>query len=304
VVEDTAHERVLAQHRVRHTGGVSTELAAALRDELAATAALVTTVTQYDDDVPPVLAATARLVATAPAPHVLWTGEVVRVGDEHPGFLSLATVVDDAELTLEAVNALASAVAGAEDQLAAAARGRFAPRRVYRAPAARAVAVPRVAVLPLRNESTRRHAGDIVALALVRHLAAGRYGIEVLEPGVVREALLRARMVAAEGLSAPQIELLRVVLDADLVVSGTVHEYVDGGAVLETPRLDFAIQVFDTHAGRAVWSGLSHNAGDDRVFFFDLGRVRTASTLASRMARALVADAFAAHVQRARRRSA
>jgi hypothetical protein len=37
-----------------------------------------------------------------------------------------------------------------------------------------------------------------------------------------------------------------------------------------------------------MWSSISHNLGDDGVFFFDAGKVQTAHSLASAMVRAVV----------------
>ncbi|HKQ63184.1 MAG TPA: hypothetical protein VJS92_17990, partial [Candidatus Polarisedimenticolaceae bacterium] len=140
----------------------------------------------------------------------------------------------------------------------------------------------RVAVLPLRNDSPRRGAGELVALEIVRHLAS-RGELETIEPGVVREALLQSRMIGSEGVSTPQLELLGVMLHPDLVVSGTVFEYADGIALDQPPAVDFITQVFDVRQGRIVWSSLSHNSGADGVRLFDWGRVRTAQGLSSRM---------------------
>ena len=111
---------------------------------------------------------------------------------------------------------------------------------------------------------------------------------EVLEPGVVREALLKARLVQEQGPSIPQADLLRALLDVDVVLFGEVIEYIEAGAGTAEPEIEFSIRAIDTARRQAIWSSASHGRGDDGVFFFERGRVPTAHELASEMARGLI----------------
>jgi hypothetical protein len=89
------------------------------------------------------------------------------------------------------------------------------------------------------------------------------------------------------GLSLPQADLLRVMLDVDLVLTGNVFEYEDYSGRSGSPKVNFTARVYDTKIRQVEWASLSYNQGDDGVFFFDVGKVHTAHAMASEMARAL-----------------
>jgi dihydroxyacetone kinase DhaKLM complex PTS-EIIA-like component DhaM len=50
--------------------------------------------------------------------------------------------------------------------------------------------------------------------------------------------------------------------------------------------VDFSGLVIERKSREVVWASKSYNAGDDGVFFFDLGEVKTAHRMASEMVRA------------------
>ena len=60
------------------------------------------------------------------------------------------------------------------------------------------------------------------------------------------------------------------------------------GKLTLEPQVEFSVRAFDTAVKQIVWSSSSYGEGDDRVFFFDAGRVPTAHRLSSEMTKALV----------------
>ena len=168
--------------------------------------------------------------------------------------------------------------------------GRHRPRRWYRSPRLEVSAAQPalVAVLPFIDESGRRRAGDIVPHLLVRYLAAAPT-VDVLEPGVVRETLLRNRVIMEGGISLAQVEVIRSLLQVDYVVTGTVADLGEFLGRNSSPRVQFTVRVIDARTNQAVWSSISHNEGDDEVFFFGCGRIRSATALASDMSRQVAA---------------
>lgn len=287
-------ESFMARHRVRWTGGLASDTARALREETAASAALVSSLDLYVETEPPAVALTARLVTAEPDPRILWMDSHAAAGDEAPGLLGLGLVSDAGVLLERAASALAASLERAflatEPPSMPTARGSHRPKRVYRAPGGLASpqTAPRIAVLPFLDRTGRRNAGDLVSLGLVRWLAS-RPQVRVIEPGVVRSALLGSMLIPGGGISLPQGDLLRALLGADLVVSGEVLDYQDrpggGGG---TPAVNFAVTVLDTARRQVVWSSISHATGDDGVFLFDRGKIRTAHALASAMALGVV----------------
>ena len=51
------------------------------------------------------------------------------------------------------------------------------------------------------------------------------------------------------------------------------------------PVVDFSLIVIERKRREVGWASKSYNKGTDGVWFFDLGRERTASAMASEMAR-------------------
>jgi hypothetical protein len=158
---------------------------------------------------------------------------------------------------------------------------RFAPQIRYRSDVLDGP-VRTVAVLPFLNETSRRRGGDVITDGFVRALAAtGRF--EVAEPGVVREALFGRRVVMEGGVSLDTVRVVLDAIDADLVLAGYVREVAEdvGGAI--PPRVDFTALLIDRRSEEILWEVSSSHRGDEGVWAFELGRVRSTTDLASRM---------------------
>jgi hypothetical protein len=141
-------------------------------------------------------------------------------------------------------------------------------------------------VIPFLNINARKHAEKIVALRLVEEL--NRYAnIRVFEPGLVRETLLRYRMIMQTGPSMASSDILRdeEILGADLIFSGRVFDYQ--GEFGES-KVDFSVLAFDGLKREVVWISRSYATGYQGVYFFDWGSVPSAHGLAGRMIQAVV----------------
>jgi TolB-like protein len=279
-------DEYLARYRIRYTGGVDGVAARAAREEQGADAILITSVVLWGGT-SPVAAVVARLVATSDVPSVLWMDGYSRAGDDSPGAFGLGVVLDPAELQGEALLRLGRSL---EEYLATGKRpgpcdggGWWRPRLAYRArPDERATAS--VAVLPFVNETRRRGAGEVLALEFAWQLA-NVAGFRLVEPGIVREELLRRRIVMEDGVSLDQARVVSETLDADLVVAGYVFDFEDGGA---NPSVNFTVLVIDRKTGRVVWESVSHDKGDDSETVFGANKVSTAPRLTCRMAREVI----------------
>ena len=296
VLRPEATEAFLRRHRVRWVGGISKEVGKSLREETGAAAALVASVDLYDAGSVPRFALTARLVSAEPEPRILWMDAASGAGDEKPGVLELGRIDDVALLEERAVDRLAGSLDtawrlghGGRPRQEKAARSRR-PRSFFRSPEGAQAwkAAAKTAVLPFANGTTAPDAGEIVTLQIVRALVNGT-DLEVLEPGVIREALLQSRLIQEEGLSVPQADLLRALLRVDLALFGEVTEYVEGGPEGFEPAVDFSVRAIDTQRGQVIWSSISQERGFEGAFFFGLGRIPTAHLLTSEMSRSLVA---------------
>jgi hypothetical protein len=285
-------EQFMARHRIRYTGGLDEATAQAFHDEAGVDMVLVTSLQQYSAPYPPKISLDARLLATGALPRIVWADAVSISGDDAPGLFGTGLIDNPAQLTVTAVRRLAASMAkGAANGEMESAQPRvgakFGPRRWFRAPGLASGEKSRVAVVPFFNQSQRTNAGELLALQFVRELA--RQGVvKVIEPGVVRQKFLAFRIIMDEGLSIANAEILFEVLDADLIVSGNVVEYDDYEGSLGSPKAAFSVWVMDRATKRVVWASESHNSGDEGVYFFDIGKQRTAQLLGRNMVMGVV----------------
>lgn len=292
VVDETRLEAVVTKHRVRYTAGVEAAFAKAIGQETGAEAIVIPSLETYDETAPSRVALFARLVTTGETPAVGAIESRGAAGNDTPGLLGLGLIEDPRELMAHAVDAVARTLAhqlaaaeGGGARRAAAART-FQPKLVYRSDTLDPGRTWSVAVVPFFNRSERRYAGEIIALHMMRNLLTFP-NLSVVEPGIVRDELLRHRIIMSDGVSLPDTDTILGAVNADLVLNGEVLEYVDPRGSWGTPRVDFSVLFIERKTRRVVFSSYSHNTGEDRVFLYDWGRINTAHAMAAQMARAI-----------------
>jgi TolB-like protein len=289
LVGESILEEFMARHHVRYTGGIDGTTARAFKDETGAGAVLVTSVELYDDRSPPKISMFSRLVSTDPVPVILWMNSVGMSGDDSPGILDLGWIGDSRVLLEKALRFLSDDMAesvsgGNAGEFAERKRSKFRPTVSYRSPAMVSDAPQTLAVLPFFNQSRRKYAGEIMKLHMVKEMT--RIGnFKVIEPGVVRKELLNYRIIMEDGISLSQTDVLGGILDADLLLTGKVLDYQDYQGTEGAPVVDFSLMLIERKRREVVWASKSVNKGTDGVYFFDWGRERTASTMASEMGR-------------------
>jgi hypothetical protein len=294
VMHDHDLAEFLRDHRVRWMGGLNARVAQAFSSETDVEAVLVTSVDAYREEEPPIIGMTLRLVSTEPSPRILWMDSLELAGNQHLGALNMGRVVDPAELVVKAVGrAVASVKRFLDDKDVQRPpwrpRGRFFPKSQYGSLALipSAERPLRVAVVPFLADDARDRSGEILMLQFVRHLTAARV-LEVVEPGVVRDALLQTRVIQSDGVSYAQAEALRALMRLDAVVSGRVSEYREGRGEIESPEVGFVVRVLNPATRQVAWSSISYNRGHDNAVFYDNGRAHSAHELAFEMARTVV----------------
>ena len=287
LLDEASLEGFMARHRVRYTGGLDETTASLLKTETGVESVLVMSIQQYSTVYPPKVAIDLRLVSAGPASKITWADGVAMAGDDSPGLFGLGLIESPEKLSAKVLQQLSdSLVMGMAAQPWQKPAGRFKPKMSYSAPG-RMKGAARIAVIPFANRSQRKNAGEIMAGHFARELA--RKGVvTVVEPGVVRQKLLAYRVIMDEGLSLANADIIFQVLDVDRILTGDVMEYEDYEGSSGVPQVEFSARVFDRAARKIVWAGHSHNGGGDRVYFFEMGKCRTAHGLAAQMVRGAV----------------
>ena len=287
VIDEETLEKFMAKYRIRYAGGVSTEIAKAFKQDIDVSGVLITSVELYSDANPPKISLISRLVSTGENPVILWMDRVGLAGDDSRGLLDLGLIEDPKvlldkgmKLMFDSMNRYLSK--GSEEGGGYSARKKFRPQIVYRSPAFDPNRKYTVAIAPFFNYSLRKYAGDILVLHLATELK--RFNrFNVVEMGVVRQALLEMRIILEQGVSLVNAESISGSANADLILAGDVTDYQDYQGAWGTPKVSFSVQLIDRRHPEVVWSSYSFNEGDEGVFFFDLGRVNTASAMVSEM---------------------
>ena len=289
ILDEERLEEFMERHRLRYIGGIDGKTSNALQEETGVGSVLITSLELYDTGVPTKISLTSRLVSTNVSPVILWMESVGLSGDDSPGILDLGLIENPIILRDKALRSLSDSLAGNLSEKrgrdpAGGERKKFRPKIAFRSPTFDSRAPHTLAVLPFFNQSLRKYGGEIMQLHLVREMTKLE-NIAVIEPGVVRKELLALRIIMEDGISLAQADVVWDALNADLLLTGKVMDYQDYQGADGAPVVDFSLQIIE-RKGRAVgWASKSYNKGTDGVWFFDLGRERTANAMASKMAR-------------------
>ncbi len=327
LLEDRILKRFMKRRRIRHSGGIDSRTARAIKEDTGAEAVLITSLETYYDATPPRVSMISRLVSTGELPGIIWMDSIGFSGDESPGVFDLG-IIHSVDLLLEkSIETLVTSLANYLPEPTQAlpidpsspCRGttevsvfprrdprlddlppfpkqkgkrRFRPKSYYRSQVLDHRQRYRVAIIPFLNLSKRRNAGEIMTLDFVNQLLRDEL-YTVVEPGFVKEKLLKYRIQMSKGPSfaAEDIISSKEILGVDLVLAGTVFDYEDS---VGTPKVDFGVNLYEPRSRQIVWSSRSYNNGGDGVFFFDVGRRFTSHALKLEMVRGTF-DLLSAH---------
>jgi TolB-like protein len=286
VLDDSALETFMTSHRVRYAAGIDGATGTLLKKDTGVEAVLIVSAEFWSEAAPPKIAVFARLVSLVETPAVVWAADVGLSGDDEPGLFELGLVTDHGELFSRALDrmgdSLAAYVTTGRPGAAPKPASRFRPKSFLRHLSLEPDRTYSVAVVPFFNLSTRRNAGDIMALHFLRHLAATP-PFRVVETGVTRGELLNARIIMDGGLSISDADLVASLVQADLVLAGRVIRYDDYEGPDGRNGVEFSAVLIDKQTRRVVWSSDSYNEGQEGLSLFGRGAIRTAHAMATQM---------------------
>jgi len=287
IVDEEIVERFVVRHRIRYLGGIDRTTARDLKWETGAEAILITSLELYGEQFPPRMALTCRLVSTGSSPEILWIDGIGLAGNDSVGPLQLFLIENPLILQNMAVRLLSTSLLrylqgesywrGSQREII-----KFWPRLFYRSPIFQPEIKYTVAVVPFLNLSERKFAGEIMALQFIRQMQTHENFV-LVEPGIVRQALLQMRIIMDGGISLIDADSLFSKLHVDLILGGKVFNYQDKQGISGTPKVAFSALLIDRKSREVVWNCQSYHEGDDGVFFFDWGQIETAYRMNSEM---------------------
>jgi hypothetical protein len=126
-----------------------------------------------------------------------------------------------------------------------------------------------VAVTPFENLTSNNHADEAVRDVFMTMLQATG-SLYVIPPGEVARGISRASLRLPSQPSAEEVVQLAGIVDADVVILGTVREYGElrsGSSAAGVVSL--SVRMLEAETGRVVWSASASAGGvstSDRVF--------------------------------------
>lgn len=153
--------------------------------------------------------------------------------------------------------------------------------------------VKKIAVLPFLNNTNIRNAPQVIMSAYVAALhESERFVVE--EPGNIRSFIISEQVQHVGDLDLERAILLGRRLKLDGVLVGTVSgfSFISTGGVDKSPELDLSVRMVDPKTGDIVWAARNFKNGDDYVKIFEIGRIRTISSLAKIMAGEMVENLY------------
>lgn len=143
--------------------------------------------------------------------------------------------------------------------------------------------IRKVGVLPFINNSPRQGAGEIVtSIFMAVIFKSGIFQVE--EKGNIERFLANHKIKSFKKISKKEFKKMGEWLNIDAVFMGTVEEFAGGDqGRLSTPVLSIRAKLIDLRTGKVLWMMRHSKRGDDYVKIFELGRVRSVSTLTKRV---------------------
>ena len=276
LVTADAISETLRKYRVRNTNELSVERIQQLSDDLSVAYLLMGSLDRYvESEEGAEVALSARLVYV-PTISIEWAAASAVHTADGIKVLELGTLRSPQRI-------LKHAVAELFDDF-----GYQRPKRMKRVEAVCQgqdnIPCAQLLVLPFGNETSVHHAGSMVTQRVVAALFAE--GFTVTDPGRMREAMLDNNDLTPGLATASLLKKCSEQTGADVVLTGTVSEYVGPTPLgFDTiPAVAVEARVIDGRTGALIWAKTLRCSGNDGAKFFGTGTTRSLGAVTDHLA--------------------
>lgn len=260
VLDDISIKTFMVENRIRQRGTITKKLAEKLKQEYSVPYVMVGSIITFKDfSTVPKLGLLGRVIDSTNG-NILWTNYASATGIDSVGFLGLGRITNIDKLIPVVLERLLSS-------LSPEALKNEKDNRI------------RIAVLPFRNATSFIGAGKVVAYMFIDELFRVP-GIQPLEFGDIREEVISLNMREIGELSYTSIEQLSKKMNIDMILLGTVEEYMPSSVESLPPKVLIASKIIDARSKRLLWLDDEELNGDDEIKILDLGKLRSVDMVA------------------------
>ena len=288
-VPDHELEQVLRRHRIRYTDSMSQKAVRLIARDTGADHLLLGTMLHYDPGPDPRLGVSARILDVADGNRLRST-TVSLQGSDFEGLLKIGAITDMAELELEVLAQLVSALdLHAATPLGQGTRPGNGLVYEYRREGFHLTDLPRIAILPPENRSKMPFAGELFAETLMDVWYRGT-GVQVVERSELLAALVREKIRSMGGLDRPVLVRLGRSLGTRYFVRTILNRFAEKVAVDRwwVPEIEASLHVLDVDTGQIVAAAAIRRRGDDYFHLLGLGMEHDPIRLMQRVAQELL----------------
>lgn len=261
VLDEDTLNKFLLKERIRSTGYITKDIARKLKEEANVAVILLGSINSFVSGENPRVGLSARLINPLDG-SIVWANHTSATGEDFTTILGLGRIITIDRLTYKVTDKLLETF-------------RMLPLAKERE------STYRIAILPFQNKSRLKDVGMIVTYMFLMELFRNK-NFEPIEFGDVRSLLVDLRVKDKGEIDFKKTEAISSSSGVDGIIVGTVETYNEE-EVTAPPEVSISARLIDTRKGRIMWSGRYQSKGDDNIFVFDWGRMRSAESVADRV---------------------
>ncbi len=143
----------------------------------------------------------------------------------------------------------------------------------------------KVAIFPFYNLTEKEKLSDILVQMFTIDMV--REGIEVVEPGLVKNFLFRERILNPLYIKTETLKKFKYETKVDVVIGGQI---IKASQVGDNVKLSLLIWARDTSTGDFIWYTFYKRNGENYRKVFHFGKISSLSALAQRMVEEIIKD--------------
>jgi len=257
IVDDNILNSFFLKERIRFTGYISKEVAKKIKDEFKVDAILLGSINSFSKNKLQI-GISAYLLDPSDST-IIWADHASATAEDFVRILGLGKVKTIEELASKVIDKLIKSLDTAPI---------FKEREL----------TYRIAVMPFKNKSKIKKAGQIVTYMFIEELFKNK-NFEPINYGDIKKAIIDLRIRRKEQLDYKTIKSISDYLGVDGIIVGIVESYNEQEENFP-PQVTITARLIFAQKNKILWCDSYQYKGDDEIFIFNWGRITTAENVA------------------------